>query len=738
MTDQNNAAQAELREALNLLADHEKALTYVKSKGHDTDKAERCVQAAQERVDALLSKLRAEGVQADDERAAFEAWFTEKAKTLPLLKNESVFRYAGGQYVSDWALFGWMVWGTRAALASAPVPPAEVLDALNWLDDFVARCNGDDRGVCESVNLLRRALASAPATCAHQFHFFGEQKERRCNRCNALDSKASAPVACNCPGGNKPADLHAPNCPIRVAKASLLDPYDGGTWVASAPVADGWQPIKTAPQGVRVLFGPRHAPVVGIVKHYEDADGDEPDIVCNVVHYNDTVLVADYRCSEWAPLASAPVANALTQQDVFDRFQFLEGLVNANTYRKIAETAHALYESGAPWPNMEQTIRDLRAELGYVKQYGPRVLPDLCPPATSRDRWMYEQGRLAERASAAVDAEAEDGDFLVRLFAELDTWRAEDWNELIERRPAILALLRPLVLASAPVADERAAFEVEYAKELCARGTPPTFAAFLRNPDDSYALPIVERAWAMWQARAALASVPVADTQLPVRYYKDGGTTHAVYGSSSITYVEKLRAALASAPVAGERFEREALRRDERLREASSTFLNAYRARYGGIYGQIKKHAPLQDQVLALVFASREAPPSDDAAPQASEAQKPIGYVAEWGATSKVDGHFLVVHRSRITDKHQAEITAKQWSDKSPDYGPMRATAVYAAPQVSASLEFAANECERCAQSMAGLLSSELIPAVRVMLSQAKRFRAMSQGLPCPEDATWR
>ncbi len=39
---------------------------------------------------------------------------------------------------------------------------AEVMDALNWVDDFIARCNRDDRGSCESVNVLRRALASAP------------------------------------------------------------------------------------------------------------------------------------------------------------------------------------------------------------------------------------------------------------------------------------------------------------------------------------------------------------------------------------------------------------------------------------------------------------------------------------------------------------------------------------------------------------------------------------------------
>lgn len=52
----------------------------------------------------------------------------------------------------------------RAALASAPVAPSEVMDALNWVDDFIARCNRDDRGACESVNVLRRALASAPAS----------------------------------------------------------------------------------------------------------------------------------------------------------------------------------------------------------------------------------------------------------------------------------------------------------------------------------------------------------------------------------------------------------------------------------------------------------------------------------------------------------------------------------------------------------------------------------------------
>ena len=105
-----------------------------------------------------------------------------------------------------------------------------------------------------------------------------------------------------------------------------------------------------------------------------------------------------------------------------------------------------------------------------------------------------------------------------------------------------------------------------------------------------------------------------------------------IYDAPTEEATSPLYAALASAPVADE-FEREALRRDERLREAAATFLNAYRARYGGIYGQIKKHAPLQDEVLGLAFAAREAPPADNAAPQASEAVRDARSVLEaWQA----------------------------------------------------------------------------------------------------------
>jgi len=155
----------------------------------------------------------------------------------------------------------------------------------------------------------------------------------------------------------------------------------------------------------------------------------------------------------------APVADeraALTRQDIFDRFQFLEGLVTERRYKQIAETAVAIYESGAPWPNMAQTINDLRAELGYLKQYGPRILPDMCPPATSRDRWMYEQGRLsghAALASAPVAGEAQEPYAWVQevpgyeprvfLASRLEDPRKGAWRPEVKWRALVLADAAP-------------------------------------------------------------------------------------------------------------------------------------------------------------------------------------------------------------------------------------------------------------------------------------------------------
>lgn len=84
---------------------------------------------------------------------------------------------------------------------------------------------------------------------------------------------------------------------LELLRVAIAQPDD-----KAQPVA--WQPLETAPDGVRVLLGPRNAPVVGIVKHMPDW-ADEQDPIAHVVHYNGNTLVSNYRCSEWMPLPDA-------------------------------------------------------------------------------------------------------------------------------------------------------------------------------------------------------------------------------------------------------------------------------------------------------------------------------------------------------------------------------------------------------------------------------------------------
>lgn len=79
------------------------------------------------------------------------------------------------------------------------------------------------------------------------------------------------------------------------------------------PAPDGWLPIEAAPNGVRILLGPRSAPVVGIAYHKPHwADDQEHQV--HVVHYNGAVLVADYHCSEFHPLPAPPSQDASKEQ----------------------------------------------------------------------------------------------------------------------------------------------------------------------------------------------------------------------------------------------------------------------------------------------------------------------------------------------------------------------------------------------------------------------------------------
>lgn len=93
----------------------------------------------------------------------------------------------------------------------------------------------------------------------------------------ALMSMLRASVACNCPGGNKPADLHAPNCPVRQTQAKLLDPYDGGTWLASAPEdarvwgASTLADLCDAMDLAHELGGPPHERIKKLIKQRDEA-----------------------------------------------------------------------------------------------------------------------------------------------------------------------------------------------------------------------------------------------------------------------------------------------------------------------------------------------------------------------------------------------------------------------------------------------------------------------------------
>lgn len=137
MTDQNNIEKI-VQEAECVAAADE----YFKARAWlmDTTDNRRIFEAGFDRAYALLSKLRAPGA---DERAI------------------DLFRSA-------------LAWGMTYG---------QVLNQKQW-DEM------REKMAQQFSEKLR-----APVACDHQFHFFGDQKERRCNRCNTLESKASAPVA---------------------------------------------------------------------------------------------------------------------------------------------------------------------------------------------------------------------------------------------------------------------------------------------------------------------------------------------------------------------------------------------------------------------------------------------------------------------------------------------------------------------------------------------------------------
>ncbi|EJO27583.1 hypothetical protein [Achromobacter marplatensis] len=142
MTDQNNAAQAAEHEAVRRalepyaesydmmarIAQREDRLPVVSPVSVAVDIRKNMVNAV---VDAL-SKLRAEGVQAGDERAAFEEKFPMPEQCVWAGKGYSATDY--NAWNASKHASRWEGWQARAALASSPVadesPMAKMADAL--------------------------------------------------------------------------------------------------------------------------------------------------------------------------------------------------------------------------------------------------------------------------------------------------------------------------------------------------------------------------------------------------------------------------------------------------------------------------------------------------------------------------------------------------------------------------------------------------------------------------------
>ena len=107
----------------------------------------------------------AQGAQAVDERAVYETWLAEKALSLPLLRGVTNLRYlsGNGQYVNDWAMFGYMVWIARAALATQPakikLPPRQEYKLGQWsfFDNYAAASWNQCLDAVEKLNAARGA-----------------------------------------------------------------------------------------------------------------------------------------------------------------------------------------------------------------------------------------------------------------------------------------------------------------------------------------------------------------------------------------------------------------------------------------------------------------------------------------------------------------------------------------------------------------------------------------------------
>lgn len=77
------------------------------------------------------------------------------------------------------------------------VVPEQAKEALDWIEDFIARCNGDDRGSCDSVNVLRTALESQAREIERLKSWKSEEMEVMTPLLDYARSVCTGPLGCS-------------------------------------------------------------------------------------------------------------------------------------------------------------------------------------------------------------------------------------------------------------------------------------------------------------------------------------------------------------------------------------------------------------------------------------------------------------------------------------------------------------------------------------------------------------
>lgn len=225
--------------------------------------------------------------------AALSIQHDDRRRTITMSPTLSLERVKDGRWIGEGdALNAAVIWSKAEQPADAPAPAAGAAptDARWW------RKRADE---------IELAVARSGSTTAMRYYTDMRTLMQAVALRAAAHAQKAAPTDAEIEAFREAFDWEGytdPRVAQRAFGCAVL-----ARWGAAAPAQeaeDGWMPIETAPDGERVLLGPRHAPVVGTVNHPMPWD-ERQEITVSVVHYNGNRLVAGYRCSEWHRLPGA-------------------------------------------------------------------------------------------------------------------------------------------------------------------------------------------------------------------------------------------------------------------------------------------------------------------------------------------------------------------------------------------------------------------------------------------------